>query len=257
MWTRSLLKTNAKQALKGRYWRCFWICLVLGFVGVGSSGGASTGGSRYTMDTVTGNDTTYDRLMEYLDSIPYQMLMTMMVVAILAVIASALWLIFVASPLEVGRNRYFMESRQALSPAGTVTSVFRTPYMNVVKVQLLTNLKVFLGYLLFVVPGIYWNYCYTLVSYLLAENPYMTTTRAMQLSKEIMDGEKFKFFVLQLSFLGWELLCTLTFGIGFFFLEPYKQATYAEFYAAMRSKALAQNLAATDELGGFVRHEAN
>ena len=28
MWTRELLKTNAKQALQGRYWRSFWICLV-------------------------------------------------------------------------------------------------------------------------------------------------------------------------------------------------------------------------------------
>ena len=25
MWTRELLKTNAKQALQGRYWRSFWI----------------------------------------------------------------------------------------------------------------------------------------------------------------------------------------------------------------------------------------
>lgn len=256
MWTRSLLKTNAKQALKGRYWRCFWICLVLGFVGVSSGGGTSTVGARYTTDTVTGNDTAYDWLMGYLNSISYEVLMAMVVAAVLVTLISLLWVVFVVGPLEVGRNRYFMENRQALSPAGTVTGVFRTPYMNVVKVQLLTNLKVFLGYILLVVPGVYWSYCYTLVPYLLAENPYMTTTRAMQLSKEIMEGEKFSFFVLQLSFIGWELLCTLTFGIGFFFLEPYKQATYAEFYAAMRSKAMARGLATTEELGGFVRHES-
>ena len=253
MWTCSLLKTNAKQALRGRYWRCFWICLVLGLVGVGGSS-ASTGGSRYTMDTVTGSDTAYDRVANYLDRLPYQALMAVMIVAVLAVLASLLWSIFVAAPLEVGRDRYFMESRQALSPAATVTSVFRTPYMNVVKVQFLKNLKIFVGTLLFVVPGIYWDYCYALVPYLLAENPYMTTTRAMQLSKDIMDGEKFHYFVLGLSFAGWILLCML--GIGYFFLEPYRQATDAEFYAAMRSKALAQGLTTTEELGGFVRHES-
>ena len=38
MWTRELLKTNAKQALQGRYWRSFWICLVLSFVGLGGAG---------------------------------------------------------------------------------------------------------------------------------------------------------------------------------------------------------------------------
>ena len=168
MWTCSLLKTNAKQALRCRYWRCFWICLVLGLVGVGGSS-ASTGGSRYTMDTVTGSDTAYDRVANYLDSLSYQMLMTILVVAVLAVVISLLWSIFVTAPLEVGRDRYFMESRQALSPAATVTSVFRTPYMNVVKVQFLRNLKIVVGTLLLVVPGIYWSFCYALVPYLLAE----------------------------------------------------------------------------------------
>lgn len=159
MWTCSLLKTNAKQALRGRYWRCFWICLVLGLVGVGGSS-ASTGGSRYTMDTVTGSDTAYDRVANYLDSLSYQMLMTILIVAVLAAVISLLWSIFVVAPLEVGRDRYFMESRQALSPAATVTSVFRTPYMNVVKVQFLRNLKIVVGTLLLVVPGIYWSFCY-------------------------------------------------------------------------------------------------
>ena len=41
MWTRELLKTNAKQALQGRYWRSFWICLVLSFVGLGGAGAVS------------------------------------------------------------------------------------------------------------------------------------------------------------------------------------------------------------------------
>lgn len=90
MWTCSLLKTNAKQALRGRYWRCFWICLVLGLVGVGGSS-ASTGGSRYTMDTVTGSDTAYDRVANYLDSLSYQMLMTILIVAVLAAVISLLW----------------------------------------------------------------------------------------------------------------------------------------------------------------------
>ena len=63
--------------------------------------------------------------------------------------------------------------------------------------------------------------------------------------------------MLELSFIGWYLLCMLTLGIGLFFLNPYIQATFAEFYAAMRAKALAQGLATTDELGGFVTHDAN
>ena len=69
-----------------------------------------------------------------------------------------------------------------------------------------------------------------------------------------MMGEKWHAFVLQLSFIGWLILCSFTFGIGLFFLEPYYQATMAELYAALRSKAFAMNLTDASELGGFVRH---
>ena len=62
--------------------------------------------------------------------------------------------------------------------------------------------------------------------------------------------------MLELSFIGWNLLCVLTLGIGSFFLAPYKEATFAEFYAAMRSKAMNQGITSSQELGGFVRHEA-
>ena len=85
----------------------------------------------------------------------------------------------------------------------------------------------------------------------------MSTSRAMELSREMMYGEKFHFFLLELSFLGWALLCVLTLGIGTYFLSSYLSATYAEFYAAMRAKALAQGLSTTQELGGFVRHKEN
>ena len=185
------------------------------------------------------------------------------VVIIVMLIAAAIglcWAAFLINPLTVGRNRYFMESRQSATPFSTVTSIFRTPYLNVVKVMLLTNLKIALGSLL-IIPGIYWSYCYMQVGYLmadipwiLADNPEIGYRRAMELSKQMMDGEKWNTFVLQLSFIGWYLLCSITFGIGFIFLEPYVQATFAELYAALRAKALANGYTNEYELGGFVRH---
>ena len=64
-----------------------------------------------------------------------------------------------------------MESRQSLTPVSTVVSTFRRPYGNPIVVQLLTDLKIALGFLLLIVPGIYWEYCYALVPYLLAKTP--------------------------------------------------------------------------------------
>ena len=251
MWTRELLKSNAKQALQGRYWRSFWVCLVLSFVGLGGASASSGSAARQTVATAGGDTAS---IYEMFSNIPDNMLAALAVGAFIGAIISICWVLFVLYPLKVGRCRYFMESRQSLTPASTVVSTFRQPYGNPIIVQLLTNLKVFLGFLLLVVPGIYWDYCYTLVPYLLAENPYMSATRAMELSKQMMDGEKWNTFVLQLSFIGWYLLCSITFGIGFIFLEPYVQATFAELYAALRAKALANGYTNEYELGGFVRH---
>ena len=243
MWTRELLKSNAKQALQGRYWRSFWVCLVLSFVGLGGASANSGNAAHQAVSTVTDDTTAYD----IINSIPDSMLGAILVGMLIGSIAALCWALFVVYPLNVGRCRYFMESRQSLTPVSTVVSTFRRPYGNPIVVQLLTNLKIALGFLLLIVPGIYLEYCYELVPYLLAENPYMSATRAMELSKEMMEGEKWNFFILKLSFFGWLLLCVFTFGIGGFFLEPYMQATYAEFYAAMRSKALAAGMTTTDE----------
>ena len=242
MWTRQLLKTNARSALSGRYWRGFWVCLLVSL----ASGGVFT--IKNNVDTARGG---YDYSFMY--GMPDETLALILGIALLVLVLSCVWQIFVLGPLNVGLARYFMESRQALAPFGTVMGIFRTPYLNVVKVMLLTNLKIALGSLL-IIPGIYWSYCYMQVGYLMAENPYLTTCRAMELSKQMMDGEKWNTFVLQLSFIGWYLLCSITFGIGFIFLEPYVQATFAELYAALRAKALANGYTNEYELGGFVRH---
>ena len=265
MWTRSLLKSNAKQALQGRYWRSVGLCLLLSLLGIGYSLPRLTAQYRVTSSQLNGmmsgpvwqgnaggGYTSGNE--EYLLQTLAPFAGVVIIVMLIAAAIGLCWAAFLINPLTVGRNRYFMESRQSATPFSTVTSIFRTPYLNVVKVILLTNLKIALGSLL-IIPGIYWSYCYMQVGYLMAENPYLTTRRAMELSKEMMEGEKWNYFVLQLSFFGWLLLCAFTFGIGGFFLEPYMQATYAEFYAAMRSKALAAGMTTTDELGGFVRHD--
>ena len=53
----------------------------------------------------------------------------------------------------------------------------------------------------------------------------------------MMDGNKMKLFMLDLSFIGWAILCLFTFGIGFFFLQPYMQAiSHAAFYEDLKAQ---------------------
>ena len=169
---------------------------------------------------------------------------------------SLLWTAFVGNVVRVGSCRYFMENRQGKPPVGSIFSVFSDGFGNMAVVSFLVNLKVMLGYCLLIVPGVIWEYRYAMVPYLLAENPSMSCSRAMELSRGMMHGEKFNFFVLELSFIGWWILTIFTFGIGALFLRPYIEATQAEFYAAMRAKAFSMGITDQNELAGFFTYEA-
>lgn len=269
MWTRALLKDNAKQALSGRYWRCFLVCFVMALLGVAVGNGPSSiilsagynaGVVQYELwpeepDVWEGNFPQDSEV--YWDRPSNAATVILSLSLLLAVIVALCWIFFMTNPLQVGMARYYMENRQSSSPFGTVWTVFRTPYLNVVKVQCLVSLKITLGLFLFFVPGIYWSFCYRQVPYLLAENPYLSTRRAMELSRQMMLGEKWKSFVLDMSFIGWYWLGALLLGIGTLFVHPYYQATCAELYAALRSKAFALRLTDSNELSGFVRHDPN
>lgn len=95
---------------------------------------------------------------------------------------------------------------------------------------LLQGLYVILWTLLFIIPGIIAAYRYAMTSYILAENPEMGASEAIDRSKEMMKGNKWRLFCLHFSFIGWEILCTFTLGIGNLWLTPYVEAAAAAFY---------------------------
>ena len=96
--------------------------------------------------------------------------------------------------------------------------------------RLLHALYTFLWSLLFIIPGIVAGFSYAMTDYILAENPELTADEAITQSKTMMYGNRFRLFCLQFSFIGWDILATLAFGIGHLWLTPYKQAAYAAFY---------------------------
>lgn len=224
MWTNSLLKNNARNALRFKRGSVILACLLAGVIGnLGKS--------------------AFARLTDSTSSL--------LTAAIPSFIISLLLSAVLENILNVGLCRYMMENRLGTPPLATIFSGYRTNFTNLAVVQFLVNLKISLGYIL-IIPGIYWQFKYAMVPYLLAEDPHLTFTRATELSGEMMEGEKFRFFLLQLSFIGWWLVSLLTLGLGYiFFLAPYIAATNAEFYAAMRAKAFSLGLADQSELGGF------
>lgn len=96
--------------------------------------------------------------------------------------------------------------------------------------RLLRTVYVMLWSLLLIIPGVVASFSYAMTDYILAENTNLTASEAIEQSKAMMDGNKWRFFCLQFSFIGWDILATLVFGIGHLWLTPYKQAAYAAFY---------------------------
>ena len=104
---------------------------------------------------------------------------------------------------------------------------------NAFVLNLLITLKVLAWSLLFVIPGIVAAYRYSMATYILAENPNMQATEAIERSKALMDGRKGALFCLDLSFIGWALLAVLTAGIGNLWLVPYMTVSRAAFYRSL------------------------
>lgn len=84
--------------------------------------------------------------------------------------------------------------------------------------------------LLFVIPGIIALYSYSMTYYIMLDNPNLKPIQAIKESKRIMQGHKFDFFKLQISFIGWIFLGLLSFGILYFILIPYMYVAFAKFY---------------------------
>mgnify|MGYP006295808433 FL=1 len=97
--------------------------------------------------------------------------------------------------------------------------------------------------LLLIIPGIIASMSYSMTFYIIADNPNISAMDAIDQSKKMMDGYKWKYFRMSLRFMGWALLCILTLGIGFFWLFPYMQVTMANFYEDVKADYKGRNMA--------------
>mgnify|MGYP003467573971 FL=1 len=100
---------------------------------------------------------------------------------------------------------------------------------------LLKGIYTLLWSLLLIIPGIVKSYSYAMTEFVLVDRPDLAYNEAIEESMRLMQGNKWRLFVLDLSFLGWALLCILTLGIGYLFLAPYMEVAHAHFYADLKA----------------------
>ena len=105
---------------------------------------------------------------------------------------------------------------------------------------LLVNIYSILWTLLFIIPGIVKMLSYSMTTYLLARQPELSANEAITKSREYMNGNKWRYFVLRLSFIGWDILTVLTCGILAIYVLPYKEHAKMVFFNDVYEKHNAQ-----------------
>ncbi|MGM9746185.1 MAG: DUF975 family protein [Paludibacteraceae bacterium] len=108
-------------------------------------------------------------------------------------------------------------------------------YGRALSTPLLMGIYVMLWSLLLVIPGIIKAYSYAMSYYVALDHPDWNAEQCIQESMRLMSGHKMKLFLLDLSFIGWGLLCILTFGIGLLWLAPYISISHAHFYEELKA----------------------
>ena len=138
-------------------------------------------------------------------------------------------------PLEYGCQKFFRKNLDEPAKLKNIVYVFSSNYKNIVKTEFMRGLFVWLWSLLFLIPGIIKGYEYKMVPYIVSENPTINYKDALAESKKLMKGNKWKAFVLDLSFIGWDILGVLTLGVlGVFFVDPYVYSTDAALYETLK-----------------------
>lgn len=150
-------------------------------------------------------------------------------IAVAAILLAAVYFIL-GSVIEVGYARFNLDllDRKEAKLESLFTYFYN--WKTTAATRFIVGLRTILWTFLFIIPGIIAAYSYAMTGYILAEHPELTATEAVERSKEIMSGNRFRLFCLQLSFIGWAILCAFTLGIGNLWLTPYKRVAITAFY---------------------------
>lgn len=270
MWTRGELKERGKAALHRNYWIVVLATLVVTALTGGFSNTAGNGSLQDGSNAVAGNGDASATLMQMFFSLfgvtgdmIYKKLIGpvyagmyasfLLILIMIVISAGLLFRIFVGNLFEVGGCRFYEENSEHKTRIAWIIDGFRNgAYLRNVVTIFLRDLYTLLWMLCLIIPGIVKSYEYKMIPYILAENPQISRKRAFELSKQMMDGQKGDAFVLDLSFIGWEFLSFITLGIvQIFYVGPYINVTWAEFYKVMRENALESGIATREELPGL------
>ncbi len=248
-------RKQLKQAGKALFQKNYWYSVLVTFLMTltGASAGSFSSNFNFNLNFSSNTPGSDEGAVEevfgggnldaFFDEFIYEPIFIAFVLIIIAAIVVASILgYFIFASFRCGGIRYFLKSRK--NQPVQIHEVFENlkdkTNINIAKVTFSRDVSVFLWSLVFIIPGIIKSYEYWAIDYILAVRPDIDKDEAKRLSKLLMDGNKAELFILGLSFFPWILLSIFTMGLlNVFYLNPYMQATFVEFFSQIRLEALA------------------
>ena len=204
---RKEIKDKAKEKIKGHIWEILWPALVIGIlyyvilrvfvVNVTSFSAANN-----SINTAT---SIKEFIMEVLFSI-----------------AVGGYIKYLIDFVRIGKTE-----------TKTILDTIKVKWLNLLVANILVELIIIVGMMLFVIPGIIAVIGLSFVNYIIVDSNE-SGTGAIKKSWEMMKGYKWDLFVFSMSFLGWIFLSLLTFGILFIWVAPYMSVASILYYEKLK-----------------------
>lgn len=177
---------------------------------------------------------------------PFTTLAVANVLALVSLIATILLV-----PLSIALSYFFVEfikGKEYELGAGITsvfTNAFKVDYGKKIALGLIKGLLIYVLTILFIIPGIIFNYSSYFAYELMCEYPNLSPWEAIKLSKKMIKGNRSELFVLDLSFIPWIFLCIFIFPI--IYVVPYYWTTKALYYENFKLRALAMGRITEDD----------
>ena len=215
-------RAKAREALKGKWKHASIAGLIAGILGAsilykgyaGSSAGSAT-----------------EESAQSLSSFSFETILA----AVGIIVVVSLVMILIGSLVGLGYAKFNLSLFEEETVDFKMVFSERKRYKDCFGLYLRQFVIISIGTALLAFPGLIAFYAYCMSPYIMVDNPEMSAKEAMKASRAMMKGNKWKLFCLTFSFIGWDLLAALTFGIGNIVLCPYVEAAGAAFYRELKA----------------------
>jgi len=218
-------RLQARQTLEGNWLLAAGVTFVAGLLG-------STGSSGVNLETRQEIHVPIQEWVQHLTTEQWVIIWCGISVAFLTALAIS---IFVSCVINMGYHKFHLNMIDGILPEfrDLFCRFKKGVYMDTVKLAALQGLYIFGLTLLFIIPGIIAEYSYAMSYYVMLDHPELTPKECMKVSRAMMDGNRWRLFCLEFSFIGWAILNVFTLGIGNLFLTPYMWSARTAFYRSI------------------------